>query len=81
VDHFVFHQANAHMIDHLRKRLDLPREKVVLALTRYGNTVSSTIPIALRDASREGAFRSGERIMLIGFGVGFSWGATLIRWP
>jgi len=77
----VFHQANAQMIEHLRQRIGVRQEKVVLAMRRYGNTVSSTIPIALRDASLAGAFQSGARIMLVGFGVGFSWGATLIRWP
>ncbi len=78
VDWFVFHQANAFMNEHLRAKLKLPREKAPLHLERYGNTVSSTIPIALHESA--GAFRAGQRVMLVGFGVGYSWGATLLDW-
>lgn len=78
VDWFVFHQANAFMNDHLRAKLKIPRGKAPLHLERYGNTVSSTIPIALHESA--GAFRPGQRVMLVGFGVGYSWGATLLEW-
>jgi 3-oxoacyl-[acyl-carrier-protein] synthase III len=80
VDLFVFHQANQFMLDHLRKKLKVPAEKFFMSFTNYGNTVSSTIPIALKDAVTQGALKSGNLVMLVGFGVGYSWGATLVRW-
>jgi len=79
IDLFVFHQANQYMLEHLRKKLKLPEEKFYIALRYCGNTVSSTIPIALRDALQEGKLRPGSLAMLVGFGVGYSWGSTLIR--
>lgn len=80
VDLFVFHQANQYMLDYLRKKLQIPPAKFVVCLRHCGNTVSSTIPIALKHAASEGTLRPGHRVMLVGFGVGYSWGATLIRW-
>jgi 3-oxoacyl-[acyl-carrier-protein] synthase-3 len=80
VDLFVFHQANEFMLEHLRRRLRIPREKFVLALRECGNTVSSTIPIALAEAAAADRLPRGARLMLVGFGVGYSWGATLLRW-
>jgi 3-oxoacyl-[acyl-carrier-protein] synthase-3 len=80
VDLYVFHQANAYMLDHLRQKLDIPTEKFLVALDGVGNTVSSTIPIALRAAIDGGRLRSGHKVMLVGFGVGYSWGATFVRW-
>lgn len=79
VDLFVFHQANKYMLEHLRKFLKLPPEKFVMALSHCGNTVSSTIPIALKQTAAEGRLRPGAVVMLVGFGVGYSWGATMLR--
>ncbi len=79
-DHFVFHQANAFMLEHLRKKLKVPADKFVVALHDVGNTVSSTIPIALHRAAAAGKIREGARIMLVGFGVGYSWGACSLTW-
>lgn len=79
VDLFVFHQANHYMLDHLRKRLKIPAEKFYVFMKDCGNTVSSTIPIALKSARNEGRLPEGSLVMLVGFGVGFSWGATLLR--
>ena len=81
IDLFVFHQANQYMLEFLRKKLKLPGEKFYLALRYSGNTVSCTIPIALRDAIEKGKLLPGNLVMLVGFGVGYSWGATLVRWP
>ena len=81
IDLFVFHQANRYMLDHLRKRMKLPPEKFVVSMAHCGNTVSSTIPIALRDALEEGRLQAGQTAMLVGFGVGYSWAATLVEWP
>lgn len=80
VDLFVFHQANQFMLEHLRKKCKIPKEKFVLAYEYVGNTVSCSIPIALREAELRGQLRPGMRVMLVGFGVGYSWGATLITW-
>jgi 3-oxoacyl-[acyl-carrier-protein] synthase-3 len=80
IDLFVFHQANQYMLEHLRKRIKLPQEKFVISMAQCGNTVSSTIPIALETAAGEGKLQPGMTVMLIGFGVGYSWGGTLVRW-
>ena len=77
---FVFHQANRYMLEHLRRKLQIPCEKFVTAFSHCGNTVSSTIPIALREAQQRGAIRAGDTIMCVGFGVGYSWGGVLIEW-
>ena len=81
IDLFIFHQANAYMLEHLRKRLDIPAEKFFVELRDIGNTVSATIPIAIKQAQQAGRLRSGQLAMLVGFGVGYSWAATLIRLP
>ncbi len=80
VDLFVLHQANKYMLDYLRRKLNIPEEKFMIALRGFGNTVSATIPIALHEALLQGRLRTGSRVMLVGFGVGYSWGATFIRW-
>lgn len=79
VDFFVFHQANRFMLERLRDKLDLPAAKFAIDLEDTGNTVSSSIPIALGRAIARGHVRPGDRVMLVGFGVGYSWAATLIR--
>jgi 3-oxoacyl-[acyl-carrier-protein] synthase-3 len=79
IELFVFHQANATMLDALRRKLEIPPEKFYVNLDG-GNTVSSTIPIALSRAVEAGLLRSGMRVMLVGFGVGYSWAATTLTW-
>jgi 3-oxoacyl-[acyl-carrier-protein] synthase III len=80
IDVFIFHQANKYMLEHLRKRIKIPAEKFLVSMAHCGNTVSSTLPIALNHAAAEGQLKDGATIMLVGFGVGYSWGATLLRW-
>jgi 3-oxoacyl-[acyl-carrier-protein] synthase-3 len=80
IDLFIFHQANAFMLNHLRKALSIPPEKFYISLSDIGNTVSCTIPIAIRRAIDEGVLDKGMTVMLVGFGVGYSWGATLLRY-
>jgi 3-oxoacyl-[acyl-carrier-protein] synthase-3 len=80
MDHFVFHQANLYMLEHLRTALDIPPEKFSVCLEDCGNTVSSTIPIALCRARGRGELLPGQKIMLVSFGVGYSWAATMLRW-
>jgi 3-oxoacyl-[acyl-carrier-protein] synthase-3 len=80
VDFFVFHQANIFMLETLREKLDIPKEKFILDMEDYGNTVSSTIPIALTNGMRNGTFFDGAKILIAGFGVGYSWGSALLTW-
>lgn len=78
IDFYVFHQANKFMLDTIRKVNGLPRDKFYVNLETTGNTVSSTIPIALKQLEAAGRLRPGMKMMLMGFGVGLSWGATVI---
>ena len=73
VDMYLLHQATLFMLDHLRERLSVDREHTPEALEEYGNTVSSTIPILIRDLRQSGRLRPGKQTLLIGFGVGLSW--------
>ena len=77
IDLFVLHQANKYMINYLRKLLDIPKERFYIYMDKVGNTVSSTIPIALCEARKEGKLHGN--ILLAGFGVGLSWGATILK--
>ena len=78
IDLFVFHQANKFMLDTIRKVNGLPRDKFYVNLENTGNTVSSTIPIALKQLDDVGRLKPGMKVMLMGFGVGLSWGAAII---
>lgn len=80
IDFFVFHQANSYMLNHLRKKCSIPEDKFFINMIDTGNTVSSTIPIALCLAEKEGRIKRGDTILLVGFGVGLSWGSTIIVW-
>jgi 3-oxoacyl-[acyl-carrier-protein] synthase III len=80
IDLFVFHQASKLVLENLIRSMSLNKNKVFINLTDVGNTVSASIPIALKDAETQGRLKNGDKVMLIGFGVGLSWGATLITW-
>ena len=80
IDYFVFHQANKFILEHLRKKINIPKEKFCVAYENVGNTVSATIPIALKESVSKQMIKEGDLVMLVGFGVGYSWGATLITW-
>ncbi|MCD4676668.1 MAG: ketoacyl-ACP synthase III [Desulfobacula sp.] len=80
IDLIVFHQANKYMLDHLRKKIRISESKFYVNLRHCGNTVSASIPIALKMALLEGKINKGDQIMLVGFGVGYSWGAALVKW-
>ena len=68
------------LLDHLRKKIKVPEEKFAQAFEKFGNTVSSTIPIALKEMETAGRLKPGMKVMLVGFGVGYSWGANLVEW-
>lgn len=78
IDYYVFHQANAFMLNSLRKIACLPKEKFFVDLEETGNTVSSTILIGLRKAMDNDYIRPGMNVMIAGFGVGLSWGGTIL---
>ena len=77
VDLWVFHQANKYMINYLRKLLDIDKDKFYLFMEKVGNTVSSTVPIALCEAREEGKLHGN--VLLAGFGVGLSWAGTILK--
>lgn len=77
VNLWVFHQANKYMINYLRKLLDIDKDKFYIFMEKVGNTVSSTIPIALCEAQKED--RLHGNVLLAGFGVGLSWGGVILK--
>lgn len=77
IDLFIFHQANKYMINYLRKLMEIDKDKFYIYMDKVGNTVSSTIPIAICEARKEG--RLNGNILLAGFGVGLSWGAVILK--
>lgn len=79
VDYYVFHQANQFMLNHLRKKIGIAEEKFICHMLDCGNTVSSTIPIVLYHMQAEGKFDAKNKTLLAGFGVGYSWGGTIIE--
>ena len=80
IDLFVFHQANAFIVEELGSKLGIPKEKCPFLMGDGGNTVSATIPMTLKRALDAGLIKDGDRIMLIGFGVGLSWAARILTW-
>ncbi len=80
IDLFIFHQANEFMLDFVRKRCKIPKEKFYIFLKNCGNTVSSTIPIAMTEAIKENRIQKGNKVLLCGFGVGLSAGAVVIQY-
>jgi 3-oxoacyl-[acyl-carrier-protein] synthase III len=80
VDFVVLHQANKFILDFLRKKINVPKEKFFFNMKNTGNTVSATIPIALKQLVAENKLKKGDKILLTGFGVGLSWGSTIITY-
>ena len=80
VDVYVPHQANVRIIDHARRKLGVPEERVVVNVDRYGNTSSGSIPLALADAATTGLLEPGKLVLMTGMGAGLTWGSALIEW-
>ncbi|MGH7903730.1 MAG: beta-ketoacyl-ACP synthase III [Candidatus Dormibacteraceae bacterium] len=80
IDLWVPHQANRRIIEASASRIGLPMEKVMVNIDHYGNTSTATIPLALDDALAEGRIKSGDKVLIAGFGSGLTWGACLIDW-
>ncbi len=79
IDIFVFHQASIFILNYFKKSLRIPESKFIIEIEDIGNTVSSTIPIALKRALVQGKITRGMKVLLVGFGVGLSWGSTIIQ--
>lgn len=77
VDQFIFHQANTFMLNYLRKKIKIDQDKFVIDMENYGNTVSSTIPIVLKNLMNTDSLKNN--VVLAGFGVGYSWGAVYLH--
>jgi len=80
VDWIIPHQANLRIIEAAAKRLEVPREKIVVNIERYGNTSSASIPIALSETIERGDLHDGDLIVFTGFGGGLSWGSIAWKW-
>lgn len=74
------HQANYRIVESAIKRMGITDDKVFLNLEKYGNTSASCIPVALSEAVEAGRIKKGDKIILVGFGGGLTWGAALIEW-
>jgi 3-oxoacyl-[acyl-carrier-protein] synthase-3 len=79
IDWFIPHQANIRIMSAVAKQLDIPMEKVIVTVHKYGNTSAATIPTALDEAVRGGQIKRGDLVLSTSFGAGFTWGAFLIR--
>ena len=78
IDYYVFHQANKFMLNTIRKVCVLPKDKFYVNLSTTGNTVSSTVLIGLKDCMENNFIKAGDKVMISGFGVGLSWGGTIL---
>jgi 3-oxoacyl-[acyl-carrier-protein] synthase-3 len=79
IDYYVFHQANKFMLDTIRKVGGIPKDIFYNNLVTTGNTVSSTVMIGLKDSIENETIKPGMNVMVTGFGVGLSWGGTILR--
>ena len=79
IDFFIFHQANKYILENLQRKCRIPEKKFLTYLKNTGNTVSSTIPITLKEALLKQTIHRGHTVLLAGFGVGYSWGGTILQ--
>lgn len=80
IDLYVPHQANYRIIEASAKRFNFPMEKVLINIHKYGNVSTATIPLAIDEAYQEGRIKEGDNLLLVAFGGGLSWAASLLRW-
>jgi 3-oxoacyl-[acyl-carrier-protein] synthase-3 len=76
---FLMHQANKRINERVQKMLDIPDEKVVHNIHKYGNTTAATIPLLWDESMRTGRIHPGDLVMMVAFGAGMNWGALLLR--
>ena len=79
IDLFVFHQASKVVLDALRKKIGITSEKFFNNIEYFGNTTSSTIPIAINNAINQNRISKGNKVLIAGFGVGYSWAGTILQ--
>jgi len=79
-DLVIAHQANKRILDAVAERLEIPREKMPTNLAVRGNTSAASVPILLDECNRAGRFRAGDKLLLLAFGAGLTWGATALEW-
>ena len=77
---FIPHQANKRIIDAAAERCNIPKDRVLINIDKFGNTTAGTIPIALDEAVNSGRIQEGEYVLLSAFGAGFTWGSILMKW-
>jgi 3-oxoacyl-[acyl-carrier-protein] synthase III len=80
IDWLLLHQANQRILDAVAQRLNIPSEKVISNLAKYGNTSAASIPLALDEQVRQGKVQAGDVIAAAGFGAGLTWGAAIFEW-
>jgi len=80
IDLLIPHQANIRILECVAEKLGLPMEKVFVNVDRYGNTSAASIPIALSEALKQGRVKKNDIVILVSFGSGLTWGATIIKW-
>ena len=80
LDAVVLHQANIRIIDTVAKDSGIDREKFFVNIQKYGNTSSASVPLALDEAVREGKIKKGDKVLMLGFGGGLSWGGIILEW-
>ncbi len=80
VDLLIPHQANVRIIEATAKYAGIPMERVWVNVDRYGNTSSASVPVSLHEARKAGKIEDGSLILMVTFGAGFTWAATLLRW-
>lgn len=80
IDHVVLHQANIRIMQAMSEKLNIPEDRLVVNLDKYGNTSAASIPIALNEAVLNGQVKPGQLLVMCGFGAGLAWGTTVLRW-
>jgi 3-oxoacyl-[acyl-carrier-protein] synthase-3 len=80
IDLVIPHQANSRIIELATRRLGIDPDKVMVNIDRYGNTSAASIPLALCDALEEGRLRSGDHVVMVGFGAGLTWASAVLHW-
>jgi 3-oxoacyl-[acyl-carrier-protein] synthase III len=80
IDLFCFHQANLRINEHVQKMLEIPSDKIVHNIEKYGNTTAATIPLLLAEAVRSGKLKRGMKVAMVAFGSGFTWGSVIVDW-
>jgi len=80
IDYIIPHQANIRIIDYVARKLKVEKEKFIINLDRFGNTSSASIPLALDEAHKKKMFCPGNRIIMVAFGGGLTWGSALLNW-